>query len=389
MPTWRRFQGRLTNVDLVSLLLEDAAAVDGFEVPFSPRQVDRALRVDRLPEPLVDRWLTELPGLRLDAPGAEYIAGQARLLGLSSRLARSELHVVKPRQRVLELPGTGGQLAHHLVSTQEGITLQDNLASEAAEEALRGEYDALTTLDHPNVVHVIDLSKMVEGRLTLVMERVGGTNLRRWLLDNPRPTRRPSAASPKTCSPASTTWSSRGSLTGRPTPCARGSAESRRSSGFVHDLVVLHGALRATAGLVVHPDAALDPALPLLGFVPSPAGGEVGGASKPTCATSRALGYATAERVVMVRSISVADFEADPGSALQATRAGERVVITSRGAPVAELVPLRSAEDVLDELARTGRLQRGDRSVLMPGGARPADRLPLDHILQAGDWDAG
>ena len=34
-------------------------------------------------------------------------------------MARSDLHVVKPHQKVLELPGTGGQLAHHLVSTQE------------------------------------------------------------------------------------------------------------------------------------------------------------------------------------------------------------------------------------------------------------------------------
>jgi hypothetical protein len=34
--------------------------------------------------------------------------------------------VVRPHQKVLELPGTGGQLAHHLVSTQGDLTLQDN-----------------------------------------------------------------------------------------------------------------------------------------------------------------------------------------------------------------------------------------------------------------------
>jgi hypothetical protein len=51
---------------------------------------------------------------------------QAQRLGVPSRLARSELHQVKPHQKVLELPGTGGQLAHHLISTQSGLTLQVN-----------------------------------------------------------------------------------------------------------------------------------------------------------------------------------------------------------------------------------------------------------------------
>ena len=41
-------------------------------------------------------------------------------------MARSELHVVKPHQKVLELPGTGGQLAHHLVMAQTDLTLHDN-----------------------------------------------------------------------------------------------------------------------------------------------------------------------------------------------------------------------------------------------------------------------
>jgi hypothetical protein len=41
-------------------------------------------------------------------------------------MARSDLHVVKPHQKVLELAGTGGQLAHYLVSGQGDLTLQDN-----------------------------------------------------------------------------------------------------------------------------------------------------------------------------------------------------------------------------------------------------------------------
>jgi len=127
MPTWRRFQGRLTSADLVALLFEDAAAIEGFETPFDPRLVDKGLRLDRLPSFLVNDWLDQLPSLSLDAAGADYMADQARLLGITTRLARSDLHVVKSHQKVLELPGTGGQLAHHLVSTQDGVTLQDNI----------------------------------------------------------------------------------------------------------------------------------------------------------------------------------------------------------------------------------------------------------------------
>jgi serine/threonine protein kinase len=68
----------------------------------------------------------------------------------------------------------------HLVS---GRTRALKIAHEnrPAEEALRSEYDALCKLDHPNIVKAIDLTKMVHGRLTLVMERVGEGTLRQWL----------------------------------------------------------------------------------------------------------------------------------------------------------------------------------------------------------------
>ena len=80
--------------------------------------------------------------------------------------------------------GQGGMAvvyaARHLLS---GRTRALKIArpDDSAEEALRGEYQVLSGLDHPNVVRVIDLTKMVEGRLTLVMERVGGETLRQWL----------------------------------------------------------------------------------------------------------------------------------------------------------------------------------------------------------------
>jgi hypothetical protein len=126
LDTWSRFRGRLSSVDLVSLLFEDAAVLH--RVPFDPEAVGGALRPERLPETVTDDWLKAIESLPLNTAGADYILEQARLLGLPTRMARSDLHVMKPHQKVLELPGTGGQLAHHLVSSQKDITLQDNFS---------------------------------------------------------------------------------------------------------------------------------------------------------------------------------------------------------------------------------------------------------------------
>ncbi|WP_437898219.1 protein kinase domain-containing protein [Sorangium sp. So ce124] len=86
--------------------------------------------------------------------------------------------------------GQGGMsvvyAARHVVSGRTRA-LKIARTEDAAEEALRGEYDVLTRLDHPNIVRVIDLTKMVEGRLTLVMERVSGVTLRQWLAQHPAP----------------------------------------------------------------------------------------------------------------------------------------------------------------------------------------------------------
>jgi hypothetical protein len=124
LDTWTRFRGRLSSVDLVSLLFEDAAVLH--RIPFDPEAVGGSLRPSRLPESVTDGWLEAIGSLPLTTAGADYILEQARLLGLPTRMARSDLHVVKAHQKVLELPGTGGQLAHHLVSSQKDLTLQDN-----------------------------------------------------------------------------------------------------------------------------------------------------------------------------------------------------------------------------------------------------------------------
>jgi hypothetical protein len=126
---WSRFRGRLGPGHLLGILLEDTAVLQ--QMPFAPASLHVAAAGDRLdpaalPSELVEAWLAELGNLDLAATGAEYIQAQARLLGLPTRLARADLHQVKSHQKVLELPGTGGQLAHHIVTTQGGLFLQDN-----------------------------------------------------------------------------------------------------------------------------------------------------------------------------------------------------------------------------------------------------------------------
>lgn len=124
LATWGRFRGRLKAKDLLELIFEDAAVIH--PVPFDPARVDEQLQLQRLPDEAPEAWLSALPSIDLNAPGAVYLVEQARLLGVSSKLARSDLHVVKAHQKVLELPSTGGQLAHHLVSTHPELTLQGN-----------------------------------------------------------------------------------------------------------------------------------------------------------------------------------------------------------------------------------------------------------------------
>ncbi|MBL8718632.1 MAG: hypothetical protein JNL79_21805 [Myxococcales bacterium] len=124
LSTWTRFRGRLSATDLLGLLFEDAAVLH--RIPFDAGALSANLRLDELPPPLVAGWLEQLPTLDLNAPSADFVLDVARALELPTRLARSELQVVKPHQKVLELPGTGGQLVHHLVSTQRDLTCQAN-----------------------------------------------------------------------------------------------------------------------------------------------------------------------------------------------------------------------------------------------------------------------
>jgi len=126
LATWDRFRGRLGPSHLLQLLVEDAAVLR--PIPFDEGGVlGPALpHLQVLPDSLVQGWIEQLGQIDLAGPAADYILTQAGLLGLPTKFARADLHKVKPHQKVLELPGTGGQLAHHIVTTQPGIYLQDN-----------------------------------------------------------------------------------------------------------------------------------------------------------------------------------------------------------------------------------------------------------------------
>lgn len=122
--TWHRFRGRLGPRAFAELLLEDAAVSQ--PEPFHAGLVlGTPDPLEGVPEHLIADWLAAASSLPLDASPRDYLDEQARLLGLTARPAFSELRRVQPQHRVLELPGTGGRLAAHVVQTQPGIFLQD------------------------------------------------------------------------------------------------------------------------------------------------------------------------------------------------------------------------------------------------------------------------
>ena len=84
--------------------------------------------------------------------------------------------------------GAGGMatvyLARHLVSGTSRA-LKVARANAAAEDALRAEYEALKSIKHANIVGAIDITSIVPGRKTLVLERVKGESLASRLAKGP------------------------------------------------------------------------------------------------------------------------------------------------------------------------------------------------------------
>lgn len=134
--TWKRFQGRLGLADFVELLLQDASVARPYL--YSPDQITglnftwAAVNAEQM-DSLLRRVAAQ--GMAMNIPTADeerlaesvdYIQGQARRLGVPSKMARSELpRSIKPQHRVLELPGTGGQLAHYLARVLPEVNLRE------------------------------------------------------------------------------------------------------------------------------------------------------------------------------------------------------------------------------------------------------------------------
>jgi hypothetical protein len=127
LATWRRFKGRLGPAALLELVVEDAAVTQ--PEPFAASAVLDSAGNGRplagVSDEMVEAWLGRLQSLNLDAPSREYVAAQAEFLSLGQRLAFADLHKVQPHHRVLELPGTGGRIAHYVVTEQAGIFFGD------------------------------------------------------------------------------------------------------------------------------------------------------------------------------------------------------------------------------------------------------------------------
>jgi hypothetical protein len=112
MATWTRFKGRLGPADFLRLLAEDASVLH--PVPFGGKHPAPELDLARVTRAQAGSWLNQLSTLDLGATGADYVAAQAKLLGIKTNQARADLYQDKEHQRILENPGTGGQLKHQI-----------------------------------------------------------------------------------------------------------------------------------------------------------------------------------------------------------------------------------------------------------------------------------
>ena len=148
--TWQAFRGNLDYPHLVALLAEDAAV--RFPLPADVNTVIGAgtnLQLSELSSATVVHWLNQLSPDRLDAPATAALASMATALDLPHRYAGANLHKLQSATRVVELPGTGGQLVARALERSPEAVLHVNatvLTSTWADRAMAGfvamEFDA-------------------------------------------------------------------------------------------------------------------------------------------------------------------------------------------------------------------------------------------------------
>lgn len=140
--TWREFRGNLGYNHLLALVAQDASV--RFPLPADPAAVlgpDGAASLEDVPRVIVRQWLDALTPDRLDAPRADVLTAAARGLGLPHRYAATSLHKLQADTRVLELPGTGGQLVARALERSPDATLHLNatvLTRDWADRAMAG-----------------------------------------------------------------------------------------------------------------------------------------------------------------------------------------------------------------------------------------------------------
>lgn len=132
---WRRFQRHLKAADFIALALENAAVTQPFAYDLDSIVEDEAFAAEgwralgrgpNASDALAREWLENLAALTaVDADAEDFIVEAARSLRLPTRLARSDLHKLKPHHHAIELPGTGGQLAMAALAQQPELALQD------------------------------------------------------------------------------------------------------------------------------------------------------------------------------------------------------------------------------------------------------------------------
>jgi hypothetical protein len=156
LATWKQYAGNLELPHLLALLAEDAAV--RFPLPADPSRifgVDTDLADS--PAPFVYDWLEQLTPERLDLPQADSLADYARSLDVSARFAGADLHKIQADQRVLELPGTGGQLVARALERSPEATLLANatvLTGSWSDRAMAGL--VAMELDAPSIEFIRD-----------------------------------------------------------------------------------------------------------------------------------------------------------------------------------------------------------------------------------------
>lgn len=124
LATWQRFRGRLGPRDFAELLLEDAAVTQ--PEPFDAAAVlGRSDAFRGLSDAEVERCVKEAASASSTSLAEDLDAQAARLGLIKTRPAYSELLKVQSHHRVLELPGSGGRLAAHLVEATPNLSLKD------------------------------------------------------------------------------------------------------------------------------------------------------------------------------------------------------------------------------------------------------------------------